>query len=179
MNVRRFQNLCGALNWVLKFMALVAVVSIFVKISSYLNGTFEVSRDSSLGFALIGSSSGSLAKFTNSQIGLAQITAESFGLFVAAILLFIGSNVLLDIWLEKTPFSEKQTRRLTIISFGIILLALIQEPLYSIILSFASPSANFFSFKIGEMFIFGLLMLCMTGMFKYGIALQKLSDDTV
>ncbi|MGG5373044.1 hypothetical protein [Enterococcus sp. AZ196] len=179
MNVTRFRNLCGALNLVLKFMALIAVVSVFAGIGNYLNNSFTVSRDFSPGFTLINTSSGSLEDFTNSQIALAEVVTKSLSLLVVAFLLVVGSNILLDIWLEKSPFSEKQTQRLTVISLGIIILSLVQSPLFSAVLSAASPSARFISFDIGWLFIFGMVMLCMTGIFKYGAALQKLSDDTV
>lgn len=180
MNLSRFQNLCGVINFILKCIAIGCIISLVGNIGSYVNGTFQASKDFLGGATFIGSSSGNLNVFTNSQLSLAELITRSFMIAVFAVLIFIGSNVLMDIWFGKTPFSEKQTRRMFIISMGIIVISIVRDPLYTIILSILSPTENTFSLSIGNgMMVFGLVMLCMTGMFKYGIELQKLSDDTV
>lgn len=180
MNLSRFQNLCGVINFVLKCIVVGCIISLIGNIGSYVNGNFHVSKNFLDGTPIIGSSSGNLNMFTNTQLGQAQLITRSFMMAVFAALIFIGSNVLLDIWLGKTPFSEKQTRRMFLISTGIIVISIVRDPLYTIILSILSPAENTFSFSLGNgMMVFGLVMLCMTGMVKYGVELQKLSDDTV
>lgn len=180
MNLSRFQNLCGVINFILKCMAIGCIISLVGNIGKYVNGSFQVSNDFLDGTSIIGSSSGNLDMFTNTQLGQAQLITRSFMMAVFAVLILISSNVLMDIWFGKTPFSEKQTRRMFIVSVGIIVVSIVRDPLYTIILSILSPTVNTFSFSLGNgMMVFGLVMLCMTGMFKYGIELQKLSDDTV
>lgn len=79
---------------------------------------------------------------------------------------------------DVSPFDPAQIRKLKVIAWVVLLGALIKPLLYAILVSSLSGQL-FVYYNLGFLFVIGLILTVMVGVFQYGADLQKSYDETV
>ena len=99
---------------------------------------------------------------------------------VAAAILFVASFIFKGISCERTPFTQKNSKRLKIISLLLVALGAVVPPLQMLlVLVFINHAAEiYFSINIGH-FVFAAMFYCLALIFEYGAELQRESDETL
>lgn len=177
MNTARFRDICWAVNWLLKAIAIVCGLFFLIGVGKFLfspNATVFSSAGQTwyVAISLI------TEKMTKTQESLADSYAKLLALPFFSYLFWYASRICSDISAGQTPFSKLQLTRFKRIAYLVLLLALIQPFAYTLILSLISGTFAL-TLSLGPLFLCGILLYCFSGIINYGVALQTFSDDAV
>ncbi len=110
---------------------------------------------------------------------IANIWGEIFGNLVIAGMLFLAWLVFRNISRDYTPFSQKHTVYLMIISLLMLTYTIIVSPVEMLLTEILAPEvAASFSLKLSGI-IFAFIFYCLALIFEYGRLLQKQADETM
>lgn len=179
MNVTKFRDLSWFLSGVLKFMAISLLFVICVGGFQYATEGKQLFNDSfSNGITWFGINT-ELQHVPKPMIYLAKLlTLIPWGCVLAG-LLWLASRIFADFSNGETPFSQLQVKRMSMIARGVLLVAVLQSLVYSIILNILIGKFTTLDFELDSLFVLGLILYCVAGMFSYGVQLQEISDDIV
>ena len=110
----------------------------------------------------------------------ATMIFEMINSAVVAAILFMASFIFKGISHEKTPFTQKNSNRLKVISLLLVALGALVPPLQMLLLLvFENHTADiYFSINIGY-FVFAAMFYCLALIFEYGAELQREADETL
>lgn len=109
-------------------------------------------------------------------------------LFVYAVILLLAGLIFRDVSKGETPFTYKQAKRIRVIAWLLLIYALLEAFLPTGVLMYQSLGNSVFGIEHGATFspsikvgtiVVSLVVFFLSTVFKYGVKLQELSDDTV
>ncbi|MFO8069971.1 MAG: DUF2975 domain-containing protein [Alkalibacterium sp.] len=176
MNIKRFRTVSKLLSFSLKLIGAFCIVIILIGIIF----TFFIDN---VAF-IVGFPENSLILFQDSRVTEADhaftslIIAPLF-LAVYSYILFKGSFLFDHLANGETPFTFDFAESVKWISFLLITFDIILPLLYSLIVNLRADEGFYFNFGLTSSFFIGLILYIVSGVLKYGISLQELSDDTI
>ncbi|MFO8069972.1 MAG: DUF2975 domain-containing protein [Alkalibacterium sp.] len=178
MDITRFRNISRFLSLLLKgfgtlaiaALLLIVVFSFFLEIDSpSVNVAFSESP---------------LFYFQDSRVTEADYRLGAF--IIAPVFLAIGSYIffkgsfLFDRLVRgETPFTYDFAESVKWISIILIVTDIFLPLLYTLVVNLSADEGFYFVFDLSSSFMIGLILYIVSGILKYGISLQELSDDTI
>ncbi|EAF0350772.1 TPA: DUF2975 domain-containing protein [Listeria monocytogenes] len=101
-----------------------------------------------------------------------------FSSMILAYLLWTASMIFKDLAANFTPFNDITVSRLRRIAVLMIIYALVPQIIYSILHTVLIPGYSI-NLGLNMSFFFALIFYCLTEIFRYGVSLQKESDETL
>lgn len=179
MNIARFRDLSWFLSGVLKVVAILTVGTVLYGCFVYgTDGKQLFAQSFSSGVTWIGINT-ALQKVSSQSVYLANLFTW---LLLAGMIfwsLWTASKIFVDFSNGETPFDRLQVDRLSKIAKGILWASVLKSVIFSLVLNILAGRFVTFRFELGSMFILGLILYCVAGMFRYGVQLQEISDDIV
>jgi len=176
MNINRFQSVSKFLSFTLKLIGAfcIAIILIGIIITFFIDNVALI----------IGFPENSLIFFQDSRV---TETDHAFSILIIAPLflaaysyiLFKGSFLFDHLAEGNTPFTFDFAESVKRISFFLIAFDITLPLLYSLIVNLRADEGFYFNFRLTSSIFVGLILYIMSGVLKYGISLQELSDDTV
>ena len=177
MNIKRFRNVSKLLSFSLKLIGAFCLSIILIGLILMLF------TDSGASF-IVDLPESSIISFQDSRVTEADhaftslIVAPLF-LAVYGYILFKGSFLFDRLANGETPFTFDFAESVKWISFFLITFDILLPLLYSLIVNLRAEEGFYFNFGLTSSFLIGLILYIVSGVLKYGISLQELSDDTV
>ncbi|OJF93740.1 DUF2975 domain-containing protein [Alkalibacterium sp. 20] len=119
------------------------------------------------------------SRVTDADHAFTSLIVAPLFLAVYSYILFKGSFLFDRLADGKTPFTYDFAESVKGISLLLIAFDIILPLLYSLIVNIRAEEGFYFSFGLTSSFLIGLILYIVSGVLKYGISLQELSDDTV
>ena len=119
---------------------------------------------------------------------LAEEALSAIGLIITSAMLITAGMVFRDVSNGETPFTAKQARRINVIAWLLLAYAFVDSILPSGVVMAANMDGTVLginrnvsdipSIRLGTILV-ALVFFFLSTVFKYGVKLQELSDDTV
>lgn len=180
MNTKNYQDRAWGLSILLKLLSLglllVTGKTIYTDIVQKSAVNLERSQTSSI--ALLGFGQDTTHQLSSMSVDLTNLIMNTVLAVCLISVLLIAASFFNQISRDKSPFDQTQIRKLKVIARIVLLLALIKPLFYAILLSILSGQL-FVYYNLGFLFVTGLILTVMVGVFQYGADLQKSYDETV
>lgn len=178
MNVTRFRQVSRFLSLLLKGFGVLAIAALILIVVF----SFFLENDSAT--VDVAFSDSPLLYFYDSRVTDADYRLGAFiiapvFLALASYIFFKGSFLFDRLVRGETPFTLEFAESVKWISIILITADIILPLLYSLIVNLSADGGFFFVFDLSSAFLIGLILYIVSEILKYGISLQKLSDDTV
>ena len=176
MNIKRFRRVSKFLSFSLQLIGAFCIAIIVIGLISipFTNrGSFfvEMPENSFISF--------NDSRVTDADHAFTSLIIAPVFLAAYSYILFKGSFLFDRLADGKTPFTFDFAESVKRISFFLIAFDIVMPLLYSLIVNLRADEGFYFNFGLTSSFIVGLILYIMSGVLKYGISLQALSDDTV
>ena len=177
MNIKRFRRVSKFLSFILKLIgtlsiaiSLLGLILIFFA-DTGASFTVKMPENSFISFQD--------SRVTESAHAFTSLILAPLFLSFYSYILFKGSFLFDRLADGKTPFTYDFAESVKRISYFLIAFDIVLPLLYSLIVNLRADEGFYFNFGLTSSFIVGLILYIMSGVLKYGIRLQELSDDTV
>lgn len=178
MNINRFRNVSRFLSLLLKgFGALSIAALLLIVVFSFFLETDSPSVNVAFSESPLFYFQDSRVTETDYRLG-AFVIAPVF-LALASYIFFKGSFLFDRLVRGETPFTYDFAESVKWISLILIVSDILLPLLYSLIVNLSADEGFYFIFDLSSAFLIGLILYIVSGILKYGISLQELSDDTV
>lgn len=115
---------------------------------------------------------------TNGEM-IAQFAANTISQAILVALLALAATIFNDAAKSYTPFSEKQSTRLKIISLLTLALAVLPPPIQMLLTMILSPTSDASAVYELTFLVLSVIFYSLAQVFDYGSMLQKQSDETL
>lgn len=181
MNIKRFRTISRVSSVLLKmftvFSIILVVLGLYIITFGDGNFWFTYSGPSIPLFSTGGSSKG--IGITDAEEKLASMIIVPLAVVVSSFVLLKGSQVFTWLGKGETPFSEKFANAIKRLSLVLIIFDLLIPIFYYSLLSWISVDGYHYTIGFGSAFIIGIILFIVSEIFRYGIELQYLADETV
>lgn len=176
MDVQRFQKLSKWISYLLIGLGgLFSCAYCFLAIKQLLSGESINLRYDNTGF--LDFTIGVLVK-TEKAMRLAGCSASMMNTLFLSLTTIKAGVMFRDFSSGKTPFSKLQIERLKQIAMFLFGGSLATQVMFCILASIIGRGF-YISISLNSQMILGLIIYALVEIFRYGMALQKLSDETV
>lgn len=177
MNVKQFRRVSKFLSWSLKLIGSFGIAILILGLVL----TFFADTGASF---IVEMPEGGNIMFQDSRVTEADHAFTALivaPLFIAlyCYILFKGGFLFDRLADGETPFTYDFAESVKWISFLLLAFDVLRPLLYSLIINLRAAEGHYFNFGLTSSFIVGLILYIVSGVLKYGISLQELSDDTV
>lgn len=181
MNIKKFRRISRVSSLLLKIFAISSIPFVIYGLYTIIFGDgnfwFTYNGPSIPLFSIGGSSEG--VGITDAEEKLASMIIAPFTVVVSSIILLKGSQIFTWLGKGETPFSEKFANAIKRLSLVLIIFDLLIPIIYYSLLSLISVDGYNYTIGFGSAFIIGIILFIVSKIFKYGIELQYLADETV
>lgn len=181
LNIKRFRTISQVSSILLKLFTIFNIVLVIYGFYTILFGDgnfwFTYSEPSIHLFTVSGSSQG--IGITETEERLASMIITPLILVVSPYVLLKGSQIFTWLGKGETPFSKKFANGIKHISIVLILSDLLTPIIYHSLLSFISVDGYKYTISFGSALVIGVILFIISEIFKYGIELQNLANETV
>lgn len=181
MNIKRFRTISRVSSVLLKIFTIFSIIlvisGLYINIFGDGNFRFTYSGPSIPLFSIGGSSEG--VGITDAEEKLTSIIIVPLTVVVSSFILLKGSQIFTWLGKGETPFSEKFANAIKRLSLVLIIFDLLVPIIYYSLLSLISIDGYHYTIGFGSTFIIGIILFIVSEIFKYGIELQYLADETV
>lgn len=181
MNIKRFRTLSRVGSVLLTVFAIFSIILVISGLYTIIFGDgnfwFTYSGPSIPLFSIGGSSEG--VGITVAEEKLASMIIVPLEVVVSSFIVLKGSQIFTWLGKGETPFSEKFANAIKRLSLVLIIFDLLIPIIYYSLLSLISVDGYHYTIGFGSAFIIGIILFIVSEIFKYGIELQYLADETV
>ncbi|UJF15864.1 DUF2975 domain-containing protein [Jeotgalibaca sp. MA1X17-3] len=181
MNIKKFRRISRGSSLLLKIFAIFSITLVIYGLYTILfgDGNFWFTyKGPSIPLFSMGGSSGSVG-ITDAEEKLASMIIVPFTVVVFSFILLKGSQIFTWLGKGETPFSEKFANAIKRLSLVLIIFDLLVPIIFYSVLSLISVDGYNYTIGFGSAFIIGIILFIVSEIFKYGIELQSLADETV
>lgn len=180
LNKKNYRDSAWYLSILLKLVSVTLVISLIKIIYDYL---VNKSLDNLGGGGNPSTAIIEFEQITKNVISNSNLTSARLLMSVLTTILLIAVFLLASSYFKSisnncSPFDKKELKKLNIIATGVLIFSVVKPILYSIMVSILSHSI-FVHYELGILFIVGIILIVMVGVFNYGAMLQTSYDDTV
>ncbi|MDZ7834964.1 MAG: hypothetical protein U5K84_06105 [Alkalibacterium sp.] len=175
MNIKRFRNVSKFLSWSLKILGSfgIAILILGLALSFFADTGTSFSVEMPEGGNIMFQDS----RVTDADHAFTALLVAPIFLFLYSYIYFKGSFLFDRLADGETPFTFNFAESVKWISLLLIANDVLRPLLYSLIINLRAEEGHYFNFGLTETFIIGLILYIVSGVLKYGISLQELSDD--
>ncbi|WP_423188706.1 DUF2975 domain-containing protein [Alkalibacterium sp. f15] len=177
MNIKRFRTVSKLLSWTLKIIGSVfiafLILGLILTLFADTGASFTINMPENPFISFQDS------RVTEADHAFTSLIMAPLFLAVYCYILFKGSFLFDRLANGETPFTFDFAESVKWISLLLIAFDIILPLLYSLIINIRADEGFYFNFGLSSTFLIGLILYTVSGVLKYGISLQELSDDTV
>lgn len=176
MNVDRFRKICSIASVLLKIVTVISVLfmlSALYGIFTDRNVWFDYNMPD---FPIINSMRGPMEE---ADMQLAALIVSPILILIACYIFWKGSQLFKHLADGHTPFSYDFAETVKKLSLVLIVTDVVSPLFYSLLVTLIMEGRYYYIIGVGSSFMLGLILYAVSEIFKYGVELQTLSDETV